>query len=55
MVASFHAAADHHGFPASMLTDNGAIFTAEARDGRRVIENELPPGVAYKHSRPYHP
>jgi hypothetical protein len=39
-----------------MLTDNGAIFTAEYRKGRCAMENELAAlGVAYKHSRPYHP
>ena len=39
-----------------MLTDNGAIFTAESRNGRCAMENELYRlGVAYKHSRPYHP
>jgi hypothetical protein len=39
-----------------MLTDNGAIFTAEARNGRCAMENELAAlGIAYKHSRPYHP
>ncbi|MDQ4071431.1 MAG: IS481 family transposase, partial [Actinomycetota bacterium] len=56
VVETFHAAAGHYGVPASMLTDNGAIFTAEARHGRCAMENELARlGVAYKHSRPYHP
>jgi transposase InsO family protein len=56
VVATFHEAAAQHGFPASMLTDNGAIFTAEARHGRCAMENELARlGIAYKHSRPYHP
>ena len=40
----------------SMLTDNGAIFTAESRNGACAIELELLSlGVDYKHSRPYHP
>ena len=44
------------GCPASMLTDNGAIFTAESRNGACAIELELLAlGVDYKHSRPYHP
>ena len=44
------------GVPASMLTDNGAIFTAESRRGACAIELELLAlGVDYKHSRPYHP
>ncbi|MBV9042296.1 MAG: IS481 family transposase [Acidimicrobiia bacterium] len=56
VVQSFHQAAGTWGFPASMLTDNGAIFTAEFRNGRCVMENELAAlGVAYRHSRPYHP
>ena len=39
-----------------MLTDNGAIFTAESRRGACAIELELIAlGVDYKHSRPYHP
>ena len=56
VVLTFHEAAAQHGFPASMLTDNGAIFTAESRHGRCGMENELARlGIAYKHSRPYHP
>ena len=56
VVETFHQAATTWGFPASMLTDNGAIFTAEARNGRCAMETELAAlGVAYKHSRPYHP
>jgi transposase InsO family protein len=56
VVATFGAAAARFGCPASMLTDNGAIFTAEARNGRCAMETELAArGVAYKHSRPYHP
>ena len=35
---------------------NGAIFTAEARNGRCAMQTELAAlGVDYKHSRPYHP
>jgi transposase InsO family protein len=45
------------GTPASVLTDNGAIFTATPRRGGRtalqVLLGEL--GVAYINSRPYHP
>ena len=56
VVATFRRAANQHGIPASMLTDNGAIFTAEARHGRCAMQTELAAlGVAYKHSRPYHP
>ena len=35
VVATFHGAAAAHGFPASLLTDNGAVFTAEPRGGGR--------------------
>jgi transposase InsO family protein len=56
VVETFHHGAAELGFPASMLTDNGAIFTAEARNGACAMELELLAlGVDYKHSRPYHP
>lgn len=56
VVETFHHGAAQLGFPASMLTDNGAIFTAEARNGVCAIELELLAlGIDYKHSRPYHP
>ena len=41
VVASFHTAAAAYGFPASLLTDNGAVFTATPRGGRCAIELEL--------------
>jgi transposase InsO family protein len=56
VVATFHRAAAAYGLPASMLADNGAIFTAAPRGGRCAIELELARlGIAYRHSRPYHP
>ncbi len=56
VVETFHRGVSAYGLPASVLTDNGAIFTAESRHGRCAMENELTAlGVAYKHSRPYHP
>jgi transposase InsO family protein len=56
VVATFHLGAATWGYPASMLTDNGAIFTAESRNGSCAIELELIGlGIDYKHSRPYHP
>jgi transposase InsO family protein len=56
VVETFHRGASERGLPASMLTDNGAIFTAESRHGTCAIELELIAlGVDYKHSRPYHP
>lgn len=56
VVATFHNAAAELGLPASVLTDNGAIFTAEARNGASAFELELLAlGIDAKHSRPYHP
>ena len=57
VVASFHVAAAAHGLPASLLTDNGAVFTAAPRGGGRcAIELEADRlGIALHHSSPYHP
>ncbi|MGH2641852.1 MAG: IS481 family transposase, partial [Actinomycetota bacterium] len=57
VVAAFHEAAGRHGFPASLLTDNGAVFTAAPRGGGRcAIEIECDRlGIRLVHSRPYHP
>ncbi len=56
VVETFHQGASELGLPASMLTDNGAIFTAQSRNGACAIELELLAlGIDYKHSRPYHP
>jgi transposase InsO family protein len=56
VVASFHEAAAAHGFPASLLTDNGAVFTAAPRGGRCAIELETARlGIRSVHSSPYHP
>lgn len=56
VVASFHRGAGAHGFCASLLTDNGAVFTAAPRGGRCAIELECARlGIRVVHSRPYHP
>jgi transposase InsO family protein len=56
VVACFHEAASAHGLPASLLTDNGAVFTAVSRKGRCAIELETARlGIRYHHSSPYHP
>jgi transposase InsO family protein len=57
VVGAFHEAAARHGFPASLLTDNGAVFTAAPRGGGRcAIEVETAElGIRYVHSAPYHP
>jgi Integrase core domain len=57
VVTSFRKAAVRHGFPASVLTDNGAVFTAAPRRGGRcAIEIELfALGISLRHSTPSHP
>ena len=56
VVASFYDAAATYGFPASVLSDNGAIFTASFRGDRGALATELAQrGIVFKHSRPYHP
>ena len=40
--------------PASMLTDNGCIFTAQFRNRRCGFETELPLGI-HQRGKPYHP
>jgi transposase InsO family protein len=56
VVSSFHKAAGLHGLPASLLTDNGAVFTGSYRGGKVLLQYELERlGVECKNSRPYHP
>lgn len=56
VVESFHKAAELHGLPASLLSDNGAVFTGSYRGGKVLLESELQRlGVLFKNSRPYHP
>jgi len=56
VVDSFHKAAALHGLPASLLSDNGAVFTASPRHGKVLLQSELERlGIASKNSRPYHP
>jgi len=53
----FRASAATHGNPASLLTDNGAVFTGRyRRHGRVALEVTLAArGIAFRHCRPYHP
>ena len=48
-----------HGLPASVLTDNGMVFTARhatGPGGRTALQTELATlGFVFKNSRPYHP
>ncbi len=56
VVRTFLAAAERHGVPAGLLTDNGAVFTGGPRRGRIRLETELERlGVVAKHSTPNHP
>jgi transposase InsO family protein len=56
VVDVFHAAAELHGLPACLLSDNGAVFTATPRKGKVLLQTELQRlGITAKNSRPYHP
>lgn len=52
----FQAASNTFGLPASLLTDNGAVFTGRQRRGKVILELELERlGIVPKHSAAYHP
>jgi transposase InsO family protein len=56
VVQSFHKAAELHGLPASVLSDNGAVFVGSYRGGKVLFEYELERlRIEFKNSRPYHP
>ena len=56
MIETFLNAGAIHGFPAELLTDNGAVFTGMPRGGRSALEVELSQrGIRYVRSRTYHP
>ena len=56
VVATLYQAGATWGLPASLLTDNGCVFTATHRHGFSAFESELfHLGIDCKHSRPYHP
>jgi len=56
VVDVFRFAIDLHGAPASLLCDNGAVFTATPRGGKVLLQLEMERlGVVAKNSRPYHP
>jgi transposase InsO family protein len=54
---SFSKAVGAHGNPASLLSDNGAVFTGRYRGtGRVALEVTLHScGIRFHHCRPYHP
>lgn len=56
VVEVFRQAVNEHGLPASVLSDNGAVFTARFKGGRNAFQTELASlHVIMKNSRPYHP
>jgi transposase InsO family protein len=55
-ILNFLGAANEFGLPASLLTDNAAVFSGKSRKGRVLLESELDRlGIVSKHSTPYHP
>ena len=54
---SFAQSRCRHGNPASLLSDNGAVFTGRYRGtGRVALEVTLHSrGISFRHCRPYHP
>jgi transposase InsO family protein len=56
VVDVLHKTGSLHGLPASLLTDNGAVFTGFYRKGKVLLEAELERlAIEFKNSRPYHP
>ncbi len=56
VVEVFRSAIELHGAPASLLCDNGAVFTARPRGGKVLLQLEMERlGIVAKNSRPYHP
>ena len=56
VVRLFFATAAHYGFPQSVLSDNGAIYTSTYRDSHSGLEIDLALlGIIFKHGKPYHP
>jgi transposase InsO family protein len=56
VVRLFFATTDLYGLPSSVLSDNGAIYTAAYRGSHSGLEIELATlGIRFKHGKPYHP
>jgi transposase InsO family protein len=56
VVRTFGAATAAYGLPASLLTDNGAVFNGGPRRGKVLLQSELERlGIRGRHSRPNHP
>jgi transposase InsO family protein len=55
-VHALHSASKTFGLPASLLSDNAAVFIGRSRRGKVLLELELERlGIIFKHSTPYHP
>jgi transposase InsO family protein len=55
-VQVLYSASNTFGLPASLLSDNAAVFTGRSRRGKVLLELELERlGIVFKHSTPYHP
>ena len=56
VVHTLHKAATSWGYPASVLSDNGPVFSSVGRGGEVAMEAELwALGIETKHARPHHP
>lgn len=56
VVRIFYGATSIYGFPQSVLSDNGAVYTAAYRGSHTGLEIELAClGITFKHGKPYHP
>jgi transposase InsO family protein len=56
VVRVFYETAALWGLPASVLSDNGAIYTTAYRGSHSGLEIELATlGITFKHGKPYHP
>ena len=56
VVRVFYETAALYGLPASVLSDNGAIYTTGYRGSHSGTEIELATlGITFKHGKPYHP
>lgn len=56
VVRLFYETTEKYGFPESVLSHNGAIYTTSYRGGHSGLEIDLALlGITFKHGRPYHP
>jgi|SRR5579862_2419504 len=56
VISIFYDTAQVYGLPQSVLSDNGAIYTASYRGASTGLEIDLAAlGITFKHGKPYHP